>query len=106
MPAIPLAHRRGRELSGPIDPEQATQTVVEEAMTYRISYDDTVPVSIKKWRNADNARTESFETEHEALNRARELLDDGDCRAVSVCDDCGTVLGGIRLQLKLGFTAE
>jgi hypothetical protein len=87
-------------------PEQATQTVVEEAMTYRISYDDTVPVSIKKWRNADNGRTESFETEHEALNRARELLDDGDCRAVSVCDDCGTVLGGIRLQLKLGFTAE
>jgi hypothetical protein len=106
MPAIPLAHRRGRELSGPIDPEQATQTVVEEAMTYRISYDDTVPISIKKWRNADNGRTESFETEHEALNRARELLDDGDCRAVSVCDDCGTVLGGVRLQLKLGFTAE
>ena len=75
-------------------------------MTYRISYDDTVPVSIKKWRNADTGRTESFETEHEALNRARELLDDSDCRAVSVCDDCGTVLGGIRLQLKLGFTAE
>jgi len=75
-------------------------------MTYRISYDDTVPVSIKKWRNEDNARTETFDTEHEALNRARELLDDADCRAVSVCDDRGTVLGGIRLQLRLGFTLE
>jgi hypothetical protein len=75
-------------------------------MTYRISYDDTVPVSIKKWRNQDNARTETFETEHEALNRARELLDDGDHHAVAVCDDCGMVLGGIRLQLKLGVSGE
>ena len=75
-------------------------------MTYRISYDDTVPVSIKKWRNQDNARTETFETEHEALNRARELIDDGDHHGVAVCDGCGTVLGGIRLQLKLGFTGE
>ena len=75
-------------------------------MSYRISYDDTMPLSIKKWRNQERAYTETFETEQEALNRARELLDDSDVRAVSVADDQGTVIGGIRLQLKLGFTTE
>ena len=75
-------------------------------MSYRISYDDTMPLSIKKWRDQERAYTETFETEHEALNRARELLDDSDVRAVSVADDQGTVIGGIRLQLKLGFTTE
>ena len=75
-------------------------------MSYRISYDDTMPLSIKKWRDQECAYTETFETEHEALNRARELLDDSDIRSVSVADDQGTVLGGIRLQLKLGLTAE
>ena len=75
-------------------------------MNYRISYDDTMPLWIKKWRDQERAYTETFETEHEALNRARQLLDDADVRAVSVADDRGDVLGGIRLQLKLGFTAE
>ena len=75
-------------------------------MGYRISYDDTMPLSIKKWRNQERAYTETFETEQEALNRARELLDDSDVRAVSVADDDGTEIGGIRLQLKLGFTTE
>jgi hypothetical protein len=75
-------------------------------MSYRISYDDTMPLSIKKWRDQERACTETFDTEHEALNRARELLDDSDIRAVSVADDRGEVLGGIRLQLKLGITAE
>jgi hypothetical protein len=75
-------------------------------MSYRISYDDTMPLSIKKWRDQEHAYTETFETEHEALNRARELLDDSDVRTVSVADERGDVLGGIRLQLKLGFAAE
>jgi hypothetical protein len=75
-------------------------------MSYRISYYDTMPPSLRKWRQQDSACTETFETEHEALNRARELLDDGEVHAVAVADDSGTVLGGIRLQLKLGFTAE
>ena len=75
-------------------------------MSYRISYDDAIPLSIRKWRDQDGAYTETFETEQEALNRARELLDDGDVHAVAVCDDSGSVLGGIRLQLKLGATAE
>jgi hypothetical protein len=75
-------------------------------MTYRIWYDDGVPISVKKWRNEDIARTETYETERAALKRARELLDDGDHHAVVLCDDCGNTLGGIRLQLKLGIFAE
>jgi hypothetical protein len=47
-------------------------------------------------------RTEYFRTEHEALKRARDLLEDGDHHAVSLHDSSGSVLAGIRLQLKLG----
>lgn len=75
-------------------------------MAYRISYDDNATISDKNWRNEDPPGMETFETEQEALSRARELLEEGDCHAVAVCDDAGEVLGGIRLQLKLGFTAE
>ena len=73
-------------------------------MSYRISYYDAIPPSLRKWRAQDGARTETFQTEREALNRARELLDEGEVHAVEVADDSGIVLGGIRLQLKLGFT--
>jgi hypothetical protein len=72
-------------------------------MSYRISYYDTISPSLKKWRNEDGERTEVFSTEHEALKRARELLDEGEVHGVMVADDAGSVLGGIRLQLKLGF---
>ena len=57
-----------------------------ENLTDRISYDDGLAISVKKWRNEDPARTETFPTEHEALNRARELLEDGDHQAVAVSD--------------------
>ena len=55
-------------------------------MTYRISYEDG-------WTDACGTRTEYFGTEHEALYRARELIDSG-----------GEALAGVRLQLKLGAT--
>jgi hypothetical protein len=51
-------------------------------------------------------RIETFLTEHEALNRACRLLDDGTHHAISVCDSSGNVLCGVRLQLKLGFSTE
>jgi hypothetical protein len=75
-------------------------------MSYRISYDDEWAISANKSRNEDLGRTETFRTEHEALNRARELLDDGNHQAVSVSDSSGDILGGVLLQLKLGFTAD
>jgi hypothetical protein len=75
-------------------------------MAYRISYEEKMAIAASDRRMEDAPRTESFETEQEALKRARELIEEGDYDAVAVCDDSGEVLGGIRLQLKLGFTAE
>ena len=75
-------------------------------MTYRLSYDDGVPISVKKWRNESAARTETFGTEREALKRAAQLLDDDDHHAVVVSDSSGNTLSGIRLQLKLGSFGE
>jgi hypothetical protein len=42
---------------------------------------------------------------YEALNKARQLLDDGDHYAVSLCDSSGRVVAGILLQLKLGASS-
>ena len=75
-------------------------------MAYRIFYDEKIPVSAGNGRDEDAPRTEIFDTEQEALQRARELIEEGDWHAVAVSDDSGELLGGIRLQLKLGFTAE
>jgi hypothetical protein len=75
-------------------------------MAYRISYDEKIPVCVDNWRDEDAPRTEFFETEQEALQRARELIEEGNWHAVAVSDDSGEVLGGIRLQLKLVFMAE
>jgi hypothetical protein len=75
-------------------------------MSYQISYDDGTPISIRRWRNEEPVRIETFGTEGEALSRARQLLDGGDHHAVVVCDEAGNTLGGIRLQLRLGFSAE
>jgi hypothetical protein len=75
-------------------------------MSYRISYYETMPASLDKGCNQEGAYIEMFETEREALNRARELIDGAEVHAVSVFDDFGNMLGGVRLQLKLGFTAE
>jgi hypothetical protein len=55
---------------------------------------------------SDAVEVEEFSTEYEALGRARELLEDGDHGGVSVRDSSGNVLCGVRLQLKLGFSAN
>jgi len=75
-------------------------------MTYSISYDDEWPSATKESREEGLTRTETFLTEQEALSRAFRLLDDGTHHAISVCDSSGNVLCGVRLQLKLGFSAE
>ena len=74
-------------------------------MNYRISYYDMTLLSLKKWRNQGEECTETFATEHEALRRARELLEEGEVHGVVLTDNSGAALGGIRLQLKLGFSA-
>jgi len=54
----------------------------------------------------DAVEVEEFSTEYEAFGRARELLEDGDYGGVSVRDSSGNVLCGVRLQLKLVFSAN
>ena len=63
-------------------------------MAYRVVYDRQL------------AEIEEYHTEHEALRRARDLLDDGDHETVLVADDDGNTLAGVRLQLRLGFARE
>jgi hypothetical protein len=75
-------------------------------MTYSISYDSGWPSATKGSRRENLTRIETFPTEREALKRAFRLLDDGTHHAISVCDGSGNVLCGVRLQLKLGFSAE
>ena len=75
-------------------------------MTYSISSGDGLAVVTKERREEGSTRIETFLTEHEALKRAFRLLDDGTHHAISVCDSSGNVLCGVRLQLKLGFSAE
>ena len=67
-----------------------------EVVTYRLYYGD--PVSVLRY-----ARSEQFSTEHEALQRARELLEEDCATAVAIHDAAGNRLSGIPLQLKLGY---
>jgi hypothetical protein len=71
-------------------------------MTYRISYDDGLAAMAGSPGHEKVKRTEYFRTEYEALQRARQLLDDGDHHAVTLCDSSGSTVAGILLQLKLG----
>jgi len=79
---------------------------VGNEMTYRISYDDGLAAMAGARDHEGVTRTEYFRTEYEALQRARQLLEDGDHHAVSLSDSSGSVLAGIRLQLKLGAIAD
>ncbi|HXP03046.1 MAG TPA: hypothetical protein VN808_02925 [Stellaceae bacterium] len=69
-------------------------------MTYRIIYSETpdMPAAVEERA----ALTEEFSSEHQALGRARELLEIGEHHCVAVDDGAGNVLHGVRLQLKLG----
>ena len=73
-------------------------------MTYRVVYGDALVYAVGN--NGNEVRSERFSTEHEALNRAREILQHDERRPVAICDPTGNVLGGVRLQLKLGFCSD
>lgn len=71
-------------------------------MSYRIIYNELpVPRASAEWRHGP-LWSEEFATEHQALGRARELLETGEHHAVAVRDHSGKELSGVRLQLKLG----
>jgi hypothetical protein len=69
-------------------------------MTYRISYEDGWASVTRGHRSAAEC-TEYFTTEHEALGRARELIDSGVHHGVVMYDGDGNALVGVRLELKL-----
>ena len=68
-------------------------------MSYRIVYNE---MAAPRATTRSAVWTEEFATEHQALGRARELLDTGEHHSVAVQDHRGNELCGIRLQLKLG----
>jgi hypothetical protein len=71
-------------------------------MSYQIIYNEmTVPRAKAGWRGS-TVWTEEFSSEHQALGRARELLETGEHHGVAVRDHGGNELCGVRLQLKLG----
>jgi hypothetical protein len=75
-------------------------------MTCRVFYGDTASVAGRDLHLDKRVRSERFSTEHEALRRARELLEEDPCTAVAVHDQAGNQITGVRLQLKLGFCCE
>jgi hypothetical protein len=77
----------------------------EEEMPYRISYIDTSMLTDEQIKEGI-LRTEEFPTEPAALARARELLEDLDCKTVLMSDNFGEHLGVVGLPLKPGLTAR
>jgi hypothetical protein len=75
-------------------------------MTYRVFHGDALAISSGERHLDDRVQVERFSTEHEALNRARQLLDDDETTAVAICDTDGNQLAGVRLQLKLGYYCD
>jgi hypothetical protein len=75
-------------------------------MTYRVFHGDALAMASRDRHQDDRVRVERFSTEHEALNRARQLLDDDETIAVAICDAAGNQLAGVRLQLKLGYFCD
>jgi hypothetical protein len=75
-------------------------------MSYRVFYGDAFSMSGRDLHQQQEVRHERFSTEHEALNRARELLDDDQRTVVAVCDAAGNQVSGVCLQLRLGYCCE
>jgi hypothetical protein len=86
---------------GIVEGNRRTLEQVGKRMAYQVSYEDGLASAGDARGHEGVRRTEYFRTESKARNRARQLLEDGDCHAVSLCDGSGTVLTGILLQLQL-----
>ena len=74
-----------------------------EEMPYRISYIDTSMLTDEQMTKGILG-TEEFSTEPAALARARELLEDLDCKMVLVSDNSGEHLSVVGVPLKPGLT--
>jgi hypothetical protein len=76
-------------------------------MSYRIIYNETTWPRVQTEGRQGAVWTEEFPTEHQALGRARELLEMGQHQGVALHDHSGNELSGVRLQWRLGgFSGE
>jgi hypothetical protein len=75
-------------------------------MTYRVFHGDVLAMSNPDRQVDDRVQVERFSTEHEALNRARQLIEKDETTTVAICDAAGNLLAGVRLQLKLGYYCD
>jgi len=75
-------------------------------MAYHVLYGDAAAMASRDRHLDERIRSERFSTEHEALMRARELLEEDLSTAVAVTDRAGNLLSGVRLQLRLGYTCD
>jgi len=75
-------------------------------MTYQVFYGEALAAPNGDRHLDGRVRFERFSTEHEALRRARELLEEDLSTAVAVCDRAGNLLSGVRLQLRLGYSVD
>jgi hypothetical protein len=76
-------------------------------MSYRVIYKEpSLPrTDPRRWQGA--VSSEEFAMEHQALGRARELLETGEHQGVVMHDHSGNELSGVRLQWRLGgFAGE
>jgi hypothetical protein len=72
-------------------------------MSYQVFYIECSDKRTSDQLLEEHLAKEHFDTEHRALARARELLEDCYHHTVSVRYQSGDVLSGLRLQLKVGF---
>ena len=71
-------------------------------MSYRVIYNQMPALRAEAGRRRSTVWTEEFATEHQALGRARELLETGEHHGVAMHDHSGNELSGVRLQWRLG----
>ena len=75
-------------------------------MTYRVFFGNALAMAERELHQQRGICSERFSTEHEALRRARDLLDEDPRTVVAIHDDAGKRLSGVCLHLRLGYCCE
>jgi hypothetical protein len=76
-------------------------------VSFSIFYGDALAMDASRdLHHQEGVCSERFSTEHEALRRARELLDSDARTVVAIHDAAGNLLSGVRLHLRLRYSCE